>query len=81
VEVAPPGGATTLALMPPRQGEPLGIDTHVGFATSDVDADHADLRARGVDADEAVMRMGDPVPPMFFFRDPDGNRYMIVELR
>jgi hypothetical protein len=24
--------------------------------------------------------MGDPVPPMFFFRDPDGNSFMIVEL-
>jgi len=26
------------------------------------------------------MRMGDPVPPMFFFRDPDGNNLMVVEL-
>jgi len=25
------------------------------------------------------MRMGDPVPPMFFFRDPDGNKFMVVE--
>ena len=23
--------------------------------------------------------MGDPVPPMFWFRDPDGNTLMIVE--
>ena len=38
-----------------------------------------DGRARGVDADEAVMRMGDPVPPMFFFRDPDGNQFLLVE--
>jgi len=26
------------------------------------------------------MRVGDPVPPMFFFRDPDGNNLMVVEL-
>jgi catechol 2,3-dioxygenase-like lactoylglutathione lyase family enzyme len=78
VEVAPPGAASTIALMPPREGEPIGIDTHVAFATSDIDADHADLRARGVDADEEVMRMGPPVPPMFFFRDLDANRYFIV---
>jgi hypothetical protein len=26
-----------------------------------------------------VSRMGDPVPPMFWFRDPDGNSLMIVE--
>jgi hypothetical protein len=25
------------------------------------------------------MRMGGPVPPMFFFRDQDGNRLLIVE--
>jgi catechol 2,3-dioxygenase-like lactoylglutathione lyase family enzyme len=79
VEVAPPGAATTIALVPPREGDPIGIDTHVGFTTQDAEADHADLRARGVEADEAVMRMGDPVPPMFFFRDPDGNRFLIVE--
>lgn len=79
VEVAPPGAATTIALVPPREGEPTGIETRVGFTTEDVEADHAELRGRGVDVDEQVMRMGDPVPPMFFFRDQDGNRYMIVE--
>jgi len=79
VEVAPAGAATTIALIPPREGEPTGIDTRVAFTTKDADADHASLRARGVDADEAVMRMGGPVPPMFFFRDADGNRFLIVE--
>jgi catechol 2,3-dioxygenase-like lactoylglutathione lyase family enzyme len=79
VEVAPSGAATTIALVPPRAEDPIGIDTHVGFTTEDADADHASLRARGVDADAEVMRMGAPVPPMFFFRDPDGNRFLIVQ--
>jgi catechol 2,3-dioxygenase-like lactoylglutathione lyase family enzyme len=79
LEVAPPGAATTIALIPPREGEPTGIDTNVAFTTTDVDADHAGLRDRGVEADEEVMRMGGPVPPMFFFRDQDGNRLLIVE--
>ncbi len=79
VEVAPPGAATSIALVPPREGEPTGIETRVGFTTGDIEADHADLRARGVDVDEQVMRMGGPVPPMFFFRDQDANRYMVVE--
>jgi len=79
VEVAPAGAATSIALIPPREGEPVGIDTHVGFTTEDVDADHANLLARGVEVDAEVMRMGGPVPPMFFFRDPDGNRSLIVE--
>jgi hypothetical protein len=29
--------------------------------------------------DEAVQRMGDPVPPMFWFRDPEGNTLMVVQ--
>ncbi len=79
VEVAPAGAATSIALVPPREGEPTGISTRVGFTTDDAEGDHASLRARGVDVDEAVMRMGGPVPPMFFFRDPDANTYLIVE--
>jgi len=79
VEVAPPGAATTLALCPPREGEPVGVQTRTAFSTRDADADHAALKAHGVDVDESVMRMGDPVPPMFFFRDQDGNSLLIVE--
>jgi hypothetical protein len=26
-----------------------------------------------------VSRMGDPVPPMFWFRDPTGHTLMVVE--
>jgi catechol 2,3-dioxygenase-like lactoylglutathione lyase family enzyme len=79
VEVAPAGASTSLALVTPREGEPIGIDTHVAFSTNDIDADHATLLAAGVDADAEIMRMGDPVPPMFWLRDGDGNRLMIVE--
>ena len=79
VEVAPAGAATTLALTPPREGESAGIQTRVALSTGDIDADHASLKARGVDVDDEVMRMGDPVPPMFFFRDPDGNSLFIVQ--
>jgi catechol 2,3-dioxygenase-like lactoylglutathione lyase family enzyme len=79
VEVAPSGAVTTIALVLPRPGEAVGINTRIGFSTEDADADHAALLANDVDVDEQVMRMGDPVPPMFFFRDPDGNSYLIVE--
>jgi catechol 2,3-dioxygenase-like lactoylglutathione lyase family enzyme len=78
LEVAPPGAATTIALVPPRMGQTPGIQTRVAFTTENADADHAQLQAQGVDADEAVMRMGGPVPPMFMFRDPDGNTFSIV---
>jgi catechol 2,3-dioxygenase-like lactoylglutathione lyase family enzyme len=79
VEVAPAGAATSVALVKPREGEAVGIEGRIGFSTTDIDADHASLKASGVDVDEQVMRMGDPVPPMFFFRDQDANRFLIVQ--
>jgi catechol 2,3-dioxygenase-like lactoylglutathione lyase family enzyme len=79
IEVAPEGAATSVAIVPPREGDPVGVETRVAFSTQDVDADHADLKARGVDVDDEVQRMGDPVPPMFWFRDPDGNTLLIVQ--
>jgi catechol 2,3-dioxygenase-like lactoylglutathione lyase family enzyme len=79
VEVAPAGADTVIALVQPRPGDAVGIEIPVGLNSTDVDADHADLKAKGVDVDEEVSRMGDPVPPMFWFRDQDGNTLMIVE--
>jgi catechol 2,3-dioxygenase-like lactoylglutathione lyase family enzyme len=79
VEVAPAGAATTVAIVKPRPGEPTGVETRIALSTSDIDADHAELKARGVDVDEEVSRMGDPVPPMFFLRDQDGNKLFVVE--
>jgi catechol 2,3-dioxygenase-like lactoylglutathione lyase family enzyme len=79
VEVSPPARGTALAIVPPRQGDPVGIDTNIILTTDDIDAAHAELRARGVDTDDEVSRMGDPVPPMFSFRDQDRNTLMLVE--
>lgn len=79
VDVAPAGASTTMALATPRMGLSPGTDTRVLLLTEDIDTEHARLRARGVDVDPEVMRMGDPVPPMFFFRDPDGNNLALVE--
>jgi catechol 2,3-dioxygenase-like lactoylglutathione lyase family enzyme len=79
VEVAPAGAETTVAIVPPREGDPVGVETRTGFTSDDVDADHEYLRSAGVDVDDEVMRMGDPVPPMFFFRDPDGNSFLLVQ--
>jgi catechol 2,3-dioxygenase-like lactoylglutathione lyase family enzyme len=76
LEVAPTGAATTIALMRARDGAPAGIDTQVRLTTDDARANHADLLAQGVDVDADVI----PYPvPMFSFRDPDGNRLVIVE--
>src|SRR4051812_13286963 len=80
VEVAPPGAVTTMAIVPPPPGKPAGnAETGIALNTKDVDGEHAELKSRGVDVDAEVSRMGDPVPPMFWFRDPDGNTLMVVE--
>jgi catechol 2,3-dioxygenase-like lactoylglutathione lyase family enzyme len=75
IEVAPPGAATTIALVP--QGSAAGIE--VSLATDDAESDHAAMMAKGVEADVELIRMGEGVPPMFMFRDPDGNRFRVVE--
>ena len=79
VEVAPAGADTSIAIVKPRPGEAVGIETRIALSTSDIDADHAELKSRGVDVDDEVSRMGDPVPPMFFLRDQDGNKLFVVQ--
>lgn len=82
VEVAPGDAVTTIALAPPPEGRPAGNrETGIGLQTEDIDAFHAELRAAGVDVDAEVSRMGDPVPPLFWLRDPEGNSLMVVETR
>ena len=76
VELAPAAAATSIALVRAAAGQATGVDTGIRFSTDDAAADHAALRAAGVDVDELVI----PYPvPMFIVRDPDGNRLVIVE--
>ena len=56
------------------RGDPAGIR----LTTQDAGADHARLRASGVDTDPEVLRM-ELAPPMFGLRDPDGNSLILVE--
>ena len=75
LEVAPPGAATTIALI----RMPEGDDTRVSLTTTNAEADHAALTEAGVDAGDDLIRMGEHVPPMFAFTDPDGNTVRVVE--
>ena len=79
IEVAPPGAATPVALIRARDDLPAGVETGIRFVAADAEAVHADLRAGGVDVDEVLRWPG--VPPMFGFRDADGNGMEIVEQR
>lgn len=93
IEVAPPGASHRIALVPPSEGASAGGDiARCALEVPDVEGLHASLLARGVDVDPEIARTGtarsglassavrveDPVPPQFFVRDPDGNRFLIV---
>ena len=79
VEVYPPSGTTGIALAPPPDGQVTPMQTGITLTTDDIDATHAELTSLGVDVDAEVARMGEPVPPMFWFRDPTGHTLMVVE--
>lgn len=72
--------ATTMALAPPpNEGAAGKRETGITLQTDDIDAYHAQLQKAGVDVDPEVSRMGDPVPPMFWLRDLEGNTLMVVQ--
>ena len=81
IEVYPPEGTTGIALAPPpaESGPVQPANTGITLNTSDIDATHAAMKELGVDVDAQVSRMGEPVPPMFWFRDPTGHTLLVVE--
>jgi lactoylglutathione lyase len=79
IEVAPAGAATSIALIAAHDGLPAGVETGIRFVAADADAVHAGMLASGVHVDEILRWEG--VPPMFAFRDQDGNGMEIVEQR
>jgi catechol 2,3-dioxygenase-like lactoylglutathione lyase family enzyme len=77
IVVAPPESGATIALIPQREDVPAGVETGIRLGTKDAEADHASLKAAGVDVGELLRWEG--VPPMFALRDPDGNGLEITE--
>ena len=75
VEVAAPGATTSVALL--KGPVTPGVDTGVRFVVPDATAEHQRLVDRGVDIGELLV--GEGVPTMFTFDDPDGNRFYVVE--
>ena len=91
IEVYPPGTSTGLALIPAGP-DPVGIRTGIILNTGDIDAAYERMKQLGIDVDAGVARIGssfkarigaveqaEPQPPMFWFRDPDGNQLLLVE--
>ncbi|MCU1406073.1 MAG: hypothetical protein JWQ43_2376 [Glaciihabitans sp.] len=94
IEVAPHGSENTLSLVPGAEGIARRSDhAHCALTTNDIDTDHARLLQRGVEVDNIVAGEGssrsglvslevdvaNPIPRQFFFRDPDGNRFLLVD--
>jgi catechol 2,3-dioxygenase-like lactoylglutathione lyase family enzyme len=79
VEVAPPGGGTSLALVPPQGGYQPGRMTGISLGSADPRADHAELAANDVDVDAELMGGDGTVPLLFFFRDNNKNQLMVVQ--
>jgi catechol 2,3-dioxygenase-like lactoylglutathione lyase family enzyme len=91
IEVYPPGASSGLALIPAGP-DPVGVRTGIILNTKDIEAAHARMKEQGVDVDPDIARIGSPArarigaveqaepqPPMFWFRDPDGNQLLLVE--
>jgi lactoylglutathione lyase len=76
IVVAAPRGTATIALVASGDGVPAGVETGIRLVSHNVDDDHAALRANGIDAGEILRWEG--VPPMFSFRDQDGNGLEMV---
>jgi lactoylglutathione lyase len=74
VTVAAPGAATSVALIAKPS---TGTDTGIRFVVPDAEVEYAAMRDRGIEVGELLRWPG--VPPMFEFKDPDGNQFEIVE--
>src|SRR5436853_6842295 len=61
VEVAAGDAENTIALAPPREGDPVGNrETGISLYAKDIDAYHAQLKADGAAVDDEASRMSGP---------------------
>lgn len=79
IEVAPPDARTTVALIRAHRGLSAGVETGIRLTTPDAEEIHARFLADGIDADDVLRWPG--TPPMFAFRDRDGNGLEIIEVQ
>lgn len=77
IELGPGDDSVVVTLEPARPDITRGA-IGIRFSTNSAEAAHAALQAAGVDTGEILRWPG--VPPMFTFRDSDGNAFSITEL-
>ena len=90
VQLTPPGSACSIAVM--KNTQAAGSVQGLHLVVSDIDAAHAELVERGVDASEVFhfdsgKQVSGPDPQrrdygsFLSFSDPDGNRWVVQEVR
>lgn len=90
VQLTPPGSACSITLM--RNADAAGSVHGLHLFVSDIEAAHAELIGRGMEASEAFhFEEGRQVPgpdpqrsnygSFFAFSDPDGNSWLVQEVR
>jgi catechol 2,3-dioxygenase-like lactoylglutathione lyase family enzyme len=93
VEVAPRDSGIGLALVSTAEGAARpSAAARCAFATTDIDAFVGRLRENGIEVEEVGregtsrpglvstdVTVSDPFPPQCCFRDPDGNRFLLVQ--
>jgi catechol 2,3-dioxygenase-like lactoylglutathione lyase family enzyme len=80
VQLAPPGGGTTITLVTWFPTMPAGSLKGLVIGTDDVDATFAELAARGVAGAQGGVQ-DDPWGRWFGFDDPDGNGWVVQQRR
>ncbi len=76
VTVAASSAATSVALIAKPD---TGADTGIRFLVPDAETEYTAMRQRGIEVGDLLRWPG--VPPMFEFKDPDGNKFEVVEAR
>jgi lactoylglutathione lyase len=76
IELIPGSGGTSVTLEADPEATAQG-PVRIRFQTPDAEAAHATLTSAGVDVEDILRWPG--VPPMFAFRDPDGNKFSLTE--
>jgi catechol 2,3-dioxygenase-like lactoylglutathione lyase family enzyme len=77
VELSPPAGGASIALVRTGDELPTGIDTGIRLVTRDAQAAHTALSAKGLEVGELLD--WESAPLMFGFCDFDGNRIYVSQ--
>lgn len=75
IQVAPPGGQTSLTLVTWFDSMPAGSLSGLVLHTDDLDAQVSDLTAHGVEVPGGIQ--SEPWGRFAVFADPDGNRLVL----